>query len=1261
MTKKGLEEVYDRLRDLGFTHKQVEQGMENCFGSDLVTCINWLCLNIRHEDLPEGISDKTGYISGDKKIEFVVNTFEESGEIIRESRNSESENIPETAEIVDSPQSVSSKKRISDEAKSKDWILKYVKGNDSDTSDSESEAERRWDKERKPEEWIEEYRRLKGKIEKTKKEVNSAKGRGDSKLSSRLKKALKVEQEELKVMEKISGLNLVKMVAQAEREKKEASEAEADRLEKPKEIPDVNEQGEDQDSFNIFDFEEDCQDSVLEGPIVFVRDFKYSKWTGQNPKQLLHSTLRKYLGTDSSVKYAREHKDGYAIPSATLTRSGRIKSYSVDYFCKSAEEAANCISTVILFELFSHLPLYSRLPPPLRNLWFELEEAVLLKKLSAFEEENREKMEFINSMLERSRLCVDSRLGEDTDFVKAETANFKTRIHKNSAEDEMLIKLLKEFEARRKCCSLRKKRKELPIFNFRDNIISKVSEFPVVVICGDTGCGKTTQVPQFILSDMIHSGKGSVCNIICTEPRRLSTTYVAKRVSEELSDEVPGSKKSLCGYQIRLEAKRSSHCRMLFCTTGVLLRKLRKDPYLSDVSHVIVDEVHERSLHSDLLLIHLKDILKVRNDLKVILMSATVDADKLSFYFDGAPVVNVPGRTFPVEDFFLEDIVEFSGYQLEEDSIYSIRDKKETTKATFEVSGMGGSKETIAVEWEDTPDEYLGEGGLLDPEKYSKTTRLTIDRMNQNVINYEAIEECLKWMFESEKFKDVDGSVLVFLSGFAEISICYEMLTNSRLFGNEQLFNIIPLHSVIDSDKQACAFDPPKIRGQRKIILSTNISETGITIPDVVFVIDTGKVKETRYNEHKRMCSLEEVFISQASSAQRKGRAGRVRPGFCFKLFSRARFHKMEKYTLPELLRTPLEELCLHIVSCGYGDPERFLQKALDPPSSLTITTSLGILKECGALDKKVFELTALGEYLSCLPVDVRVGKMIIFASVFGCLDPILTISAAESFKSPFLSPFERREESAAAKKSFACHNSDQLTLYNAYQQWSGMRTKGRSQEHNFCKRYFLNQQSLVMIESLKTDLLNTLEESGFVKSNIREPTVISHLNRHSKNIELVKAVLSAGLSPNIAVCKKLITDSSVCHFYNKTERVFVHPQSVNGAMNKAVSNDSMPKSEWLVFQSKMKTKRLFIRDTTFVNPLSLLLFGGELSLAYEEQLIRVGDCVELKCSLKTSAVIMELRKELDKLLSVKFENPDVDIFEAGKCIADCVVLLLSS
>ncbi|KAJ8972925.1 hypothetical protein NQ317_014875 [Molorchus minor] len=538
---------------------------------------------------------------------------------------------------------------------------------------------------------------------------------------------------------------------------------------------------------------------------------------------------------------------------------------------------------------------------------------------------------------------------------------------------------------------------------------------------GETGCGKSTQIPQYILDEWIvnYNKDRRHIEIVCTQPRRISAIGVAERVADERVEQIGKT----VGYQIRLESKVSMSTRLTFCTTGILLRRLEGEPTLPNVTHIIVDEVHERSEESDFLLLILKELLYIRPDLKVILMSATLNANLFSKYFGEVPVLSIPGKTFHVEQFFLEDILEISGYVLEEGSEYARKIKNDSDYLDVLMSSSEVSY-SAAMPRDNIKDENLSIAQVLARYRdYSTRTCKNVFLMDPEKINYELIETTLKWIVSGDHKFPRSGTILIFLPGIAEITTLYDQLIEHRNFGSRAgKFVLVPLHSSLTNEEQAAIFRKPKY-GIRKIVLSTNLAETSVTIDDCVFVIDSGKMKEKYFDPNRNMESLETVWVTRANALQRKGRAGRVMPGVCVHLYTNCRFkHHMLPQPIPEINRIPLEKLILNIkILPNFYDREIMdvIGAFIEPPSEENVVTAIRRLEDVGALDKDD-NLTPLGHHLAPLPVDVRIGKLMLYGAIFGCVDAALTMAACLSYKNPFVAPFGKREEANWKKQSFA-------------------------------------------------------------------------------------------------------------------------------------------------------------------------------------------------------------------------------------------------
>lgn len=426
-------------------------------------------------------------------------------------------------------------------------------------------------------------------------------------------------------------------------------------------------------------------------------------------------------------------------------------------------------------------------------------------------------------------------------------------------------------------------RRKLPAAERRNQIMNLINDKPVIIVRGNTGCGKTTQIAQYILEDYINSGQGAWCSVVVTQPRRISAVSVAERIAAERNESVGES----VGYSVRFESVLPRpYGSILFCTVGVLLRKLESG--LRGISHVIVDEIHERDVNSDFLLVVLRDMIHTYPELRVILMSATIDTALFSNYFGNCPVIEIEGRTHPVKQYFLEDCVELTGFVPSPES----RKRKKDEEAELGLSNNDG-------------DDNMNK--IIDSKKYSSATKSTMASLSESEVNFELIESILIYI----KHQNVPGAVLVFLPGWNLIFALLKHLQNSQHFSGPQ-FTILPCHSQIPREDQRKVFAsvPP---GVTKIILSTNIAETSITIDDIVYVIDICKARMKMFTSHNNMTSYATVWASRTNLEQRKGRAGRVRPGVCFTLCSRARYDKLDEHLTPEMFRTPLHELALSI------------------------------------------------------------------------------------------------------------------------------------------------------------------------------------------------------------------------------------------------------------------------------------------------------------------------------------------------------------
>ncbi|EOA23425.1 hypothetical protein CARUB_v10016608mg [Capsella rubella] len=767
-------------------------------------------------------------------------------------------------------------------------------------------------------------------------------------------------------------------------------------------------------------------------------------------------------------------------------------------------------------------------------------------------------------------------------------------------------------------------RRSLPAFKQRDSVLTAISKNQVIVISGETGCGKTTQIPQFILESEIDANRGALCSIICTQPRRISAMSVSERVAYERGEQLGES----VGYKVRLEGVRGRDTRLLFCTTGILLRRLLVDRNLRGVTHVIVDEIHERGMNEDFLLIILKDLLSRRPELKLILMSATLDAELFSSYFCGASVIHIPGFTYPVRSHFLEDILEMTRYRLTPYNQIDDYGQERTWKMHKQIPKKRKSQIAFVVE------DALR---AADFKEFSTETQESLSCWNPDCIGFNLIEFLLWHICENEG----PGGILVFMTGWDDISSLKEKLQIHPIFGNPDRIMLLACHGSMASFEQRLIFEEPA-SGVRKIILATNIAETSITINDVAFVIDCGKAKETSYDALNNTPCLLPSWISKVSAQQRRGRAGRVRPGQCYHLYPKCVYDAFAEYQLPEILRTPLQSLCLQIKSLNLGSISEFLLRALQSPELLAVQKAIEYLKIIGALDENEY-LTTLGRYLSKLPMEPKLGKMLILGAILGCLDPILTVVAGLSVRDPFLTPQDKKDLADAAKFQFSRDHSDHLALVRAYEGWK--KAEEESAVYDYCWKNFLSIQSMRAIDSLRKEFFSLLKDTGLIDGN---PSIC---NSEGNDANLTRAVICYGMYPGI--CSVVHNDRSFSLKTMEDGQVLLYSNSVNARERKIPY-------PWLVFNEKIKVNSVFLRDSTAVSDSTLILFGGSISKGdIDGHLKMLGGYLEFFMKPVVAEICQTLKKELAELIQNKLLNPKVDM-QAHHELLSAIRLLVS-
>ncbi|XP_045750904.1 ATP-dependent RNA helicase DHX29 isoform X5 [Mirounga angustirostris] len=1057
LTAKKLQDLYMALQAFSFKTKDIEDAMTNTLlqGGDLHSALDWLCLNLSDDALPEGFSQE----------------FEEQQPKSRPKFQS-----PQTPATVSPPlqpktktpedTKIKPKKEEKNlEVNMKEWILRYAEQQNEEEKSENSkslEEEEKFDPN-------ERYLHLAAKLLDAKEQAATFKLEKNKQGQKEAQEKIRKFQREMETLEDHPVFNPAIKISHQQNERKK---------------PPLPTEEERALNFNLFEKSvastEEEKEKKKEPHDVRNFDYTARSWTGKSPKQFLIDWVRKNLPKSPNPSFEKVPVGRYWKCRVKVIKSeDDVLVACPTILTEDGMQAQHLGATLALYHLVKGQSVHQLLPPTYRDVWLEWSDAEKKKEALNKMETNKPRDVFVAKLLNRLKQQQQQQQQQQRSGNKRGNSEDPEESWENLVSDEDFSALsldaekaedlepartlFRRLQSTPKYQRLLKERQQLPVFKHRNSIVETLKRHRVVVVAGETGSGKSTQVPHFLLEDLLLNEWGtSKCNIVCTQPRRISAVSLATRVCDELGCENgPGGRNSLCGYQIRMESRASESTRLLYCTTGVLLRKLQEDGLLTNVSHVIVDEVHERSVQSDFLLIILKEILRKRSDLHLILMSATVDSEKFSTYFTHCPILRISGRSYPVEVFHLEDIIEETGFVLEKDSEYCQKFLEEEEEITINVTSKAGG-----IKYQEYIPVHTGSSADLNPfyQKYSNRTQHAILYMNPHKINLDLILELLIYLDRSPQFRNIEGAVLIFLPGLAHIQQLYDLLSTDRRFFSER-YKVIALHSILSTQDQAAAFTVPP-PGVRKIVLATNIAETGITIPDVVFVIDTGRTKENKYHESSQMSSLVETSVSKASALQRQGRAGRVRDGFCFRMYTRERFEGFMDYSVPEILRVPLEELCLHIMKCNLGSPEDFLSKALDPPQLQVISNAMNLLRKIGACELNEPTLTPLGQHLAALPVNVKIGKMLIFGAIFGCLDPVATLAAVMTEKSPFTTPIGRKDEADLAKSALAMADSDHLTIYNAYLGWKKARQEGgyRS-EIAYCRRNFLNRTSLLTLE----------------------------------------------------------------------------------------------------------------------------------------------------------------------------------------------------
>jgi ATP-dependent helicase HrpA len=583
---------------------------------------------------------------------------------------------------------------------------------------------------------------------------------------------------------------------------------------------------------------------------------------------------------------------------------------------------------------------------------------------------------------------------------------------------------------------------ELPVSQMRDDLARVIADNQVVIVAGETGSGKTTQLPKICLQ----LGRERIGH---TQPRRIAARTIAERISEELGGELG----DLVGYQVRFTDRVSERTRIKLMTDGILLAEMHRDRDLKKYDTIILDEAHERSLTIDFLLGYLKQLLPRRPDLKVIITSATIDPESFSRHFGGAPIVEVSGRTYPVEVRYrplvadMEDAADDDEFDFDDPATVPKMKEKRAVEARHAASTGPAGKDLLR----------------------SRDTAGGRAREDRDVI--EGINDAL-----DELAGESAGDVLVFLSGENEIRDAEDAIKGRNLPGTE----VLPLYGRLSAADQHRVFERSTLPGiRRRVVLATNVAETSLTVPGIKYVIDGGTARISRYSARSKVQRLPIEPISQASADQRSGRAGRTSPGIAIRLYSEADYERRPEYTDPEILRTNLAAVILQMISLGLGDIERF--PFLQPPDSRGIKDGLDLLRELGALKTGAeLQVTRIGRQLTQLPIDPRFARMILESKQHDVTREVMAIVAGLSIQDPRERPLEKREQANAAHARFTDPTSDFLSLLNL---WNHLEAQEKelsgNQFRRMCRAEFLNYLRVREWKDVYRQLTRTAKQLG--------------------------------------------------------------------------------------------------------------------------------------------------------------------------------------
>jgi pre-mRNA-splicing factor ATP-dependent RNA helicase DHX16 len=751
-----------------------------------------------------------------------------------------------------------------------------------------------------------------------------------------------------------------------------------------------------------------------------------------------------------------DYQDGYRLPENYVTESGKLDGKK------------------------KHDALYAR--------HVEKDEFGQEKHVTEYEEWEREQATKAKAQIQRPDRDdageYDFLLDEDAITFVREAAKYAAQNMQDGMTKEQRALKERIDAAERAQKTIQEVRKSLPTYQYRQQFLDAIKEYQVLILVGETGSGKTTQIPQY-LHEAGYTEGGQ--KIACTQPRRVAAMSVAARVADEMGVKVGKE----VGYSIRFEDCTSDKTILKYMTDGMLLREFVTSPQLEGYSAIMIDEAHERTVSTDILLALIKDLARARPEMKIIISSATMDAQKFSGYFDDAPIFNIPGRKFPVDIYY-------------------------------------------------TP----------SPEA-----------------NY--LEAAIVTVFQIH-ISQGEGDILVFLTGQEEIDGAAERITEVRRKLGSKVRELIvaPIYANMPSELQAKIFEPTPPNA-RKVVLATNIAETSVTIDGIVYVVDSGYVKENVFTPTGTtgMSTLTVVPCSRAAANQRSGRAGRVQPGKCFRLYTKhAYLSEMDDSTTPEIQRTNLCSVVLQLQALGIEDLLGF--DFLDPPPTELLIKSLNQLYALQALNSNG-KLTKVGRQMAEFPAEPMLAKALIAATQEGCVEEMLTIvSILGEMSTLFFRPKDKKVHADSARARFTVKDGgDHITLLNIYNQWVDS-----DYSPIWAKENFLQQRSLTRARDIRDQLAKLCER---VLEGSSTCGGISNMQPIQRAITAAFFLNAARLQRNGDGYRTLKTNTTV----------YVHPSSV------VKSYDPPPKI--IIYHELVVTSKEYVRSVIPIDAKWLSEFGG--------------------------------------------------------------------